>query len=164
MIRKAFEEAENEKAILFIDEADSFLSARESATYSWEVSQINEFLTDMESFSGMLVCSTNFKEILDTASTRRFMVKLHFDYLTCEGNEHFYHLLLSPLCQSKPDPQELAMVREITSLTPGDFKNILNRFSLMPPDLVTHEQMIQSLKDEVAVRSRHGGRTIGFVK
>ncbi len=56
------------------------------------------------------------------------------------------------------------MVREITSLTPGDFKNILNRFSLMPPDLVTHEQMIQSLKDEVAVRSRHGGRTIGFVK
>ncbi|NLG19274.1 MAG: ATP-binding protein [Fibrobacter sp.] len=164
LIRGAFEEAENEKAILFIDEADSFLGAREGATHSWEISQVNEFLTDMESFSGMLVCSTNFKEILDTASIRRFMVKLHFDYLTCEGSEHFYNLLLSPLCQSKPGPQELAMVREITSLAPGDFKNILNRFSLMPPNLVTHEKMIQSLKDEVAARSRHGGRTIGFVK
>ena len=59
-IARAFREAERDGAILFIDEADSFLFSRESAHRMWEVSQVNEFLCQMENFKGILICATDF--------------------------------------------------------------------------------------------------------
>ncbi|MBM4386302.1 MAG: ATP-binding protein, partial [Deltaproteobacteria bacterium] len=55
-IKDAFEEAERERAMLFIDEADSFFYARERARHSWEVTFTNEFLTRMENHKGILIC------------------------------------------------------------------------------------------------------------
>ena len=48
-ITAAFAEARDAGAFLIFDEADSLLGARESAHRSWEVSQVNEMLTWMES-------------------------------------------------------------------------------------------------------------------
>ena len=44
-ISQAFEEAENEEAVLVIDEADSLLFSPDRAQRSWEISQTNEFLS-----------------------------------------------------------------------------------------------------------------------
>jgi AAA+ superfamily predicted ATPase len=44
-IKRAFQEAEAEDAILIIDEADSLLFNRDRAVRSWEISFTNEFLT-----------------------------------------------------------------------------------------------------------------------
>ena len=51
-IRDAFEEAENEEAILIIDEVDTMLFSRGRAQRSWEISHTNEFLTQMERYRG----------------------------------------------------------------------------------------------------------------
>jgi hypothetical protein len=56
----AFEEARERRALLLLDEVDSLVSSRRSATRSHEVSQVNELLVQFESWRGWLVCTTNF--------------------------------------------------------------------------------------------------------
>jgi transitional endoplasmic reticulum ATPase len=81
-IAAAFEEATQERALLIFDEADSFLQDRRNASYSWEVTRVNEMLTWMESHPLPFVCTTNLVESLDQASMRRFTFKVKFDYLS----------------------------------------------------------------------------------
>ena len=58
-IARAFREAEDDGALLLIDEVDSFLQDRRGAQRSWEVTQVNEMLTQMEGFAGVFIASTN---------------------------------------------------------------------------------------------------------
>jgi len=67
---------------------------RQNAVRSWEVSFTNEFLTQMEQFRGILICTTNRMSELDAASIRRFNRKIRFDHLTPQGVVTFYEKLL----------------------------------------------------------------------
>lgn len=67
-----------------IDEVDSFLSDRRGAQHSCEVSMVNKMLTQMESFSGVFIASTNLMDGLDQAALRRFDLKAKFDFLTSQ--------------------------------------------------------------------------------
>ena len=80
-IAAAFAEARDAQAFLIFDEADSLLADRRSAHRSWEVSQVNEMLTWMESHPLPFACTTNFGEHLDPATLRRFVFKVRLDYL-----------------------------------------------------------------------------------
>lgn len=62
------------------DEVDTFLRNRENARASWEVTQVNEFLQQLEAFRGMVVCTTNLLHDLDPAALRRFVFKVEFAY------------------------------------------------------------------------------------
>ena len=95
--RDTFAEAEREQAILVFDEADTFLFSRDMAQRSWEISHTNEFLTHMERYQGILICTTNRMTGLDSASIRRFNHKIGFNCLKPEGNVIFYQKLLAPL-------------------------------------------------------------------
>ena len=79
-IARAFSEAKSKKAMLIFDEADTFLQNRNNAVRSWEVAQVNEMLTWMESHEYPFVCTTNLLETLDEASLRRFTFKIKFDF------------------------------------------------------------------------------------
>ena len=70
-LARMFEEARQEGAVLLLDEADSFLQARGRAERSWEVTQVNEMLTQMEDFPGIFFASTNLMDRLDEAALRR---------------------------------------------------------------------------------------------
>ncbi|MDX8397535.1 MAG: ATP-binding protein [Mariprofundaceae bacterium] len=80
-IARMFEQARQEDAVLVLDEADSLLRDRRGANQSWEVTQVNELLVQMENFDGLFICSTNLMDDLDQASLRRFAIKVEFDYL-----------------------------------------------------------------------------------
>ncbi len=71
-LTKAFQEAERDGALLFIDALVSFLQDRRHAQRSWEVTGVNEMLTQVENFYGVFIASTNSIEGLDQASLRRF--------------------------------------------------------------------------------------------
>ena len=88
-IASAFEKARQESAILMIDEVDSFLQDRARAVRSWEVTQVNELLTRMESFHGVFIATTNRLEHLDPASLRRFDLKLRFGSLNARQIHDF---------------------------------------------------------------------------
>jgi SpoVK/Ycf46/Vps4 family AAA+-type ATPase len=57
-IAQMFAQATQEKGLLLLDEADSFLRDRKNSQHSWETTQINELLVQMENFSGIFICST----------------------------------------------------------------------------------------------------------
>jgi SpoVK/Ycf46/Vps4 family AAA+-type ATPase len=80
-IAAAFGEAKKRKAVLIFDEVDSFLQDRQNAKRNWEITQVNELLTQMENFEGVFIATTNLMEKLDKASLRRFDMKLEFKTL-----------------------------------------------------------------------------------
>lgn len=83
-IAGAFHEAAESSAVLLIEEVDSFLQDRSRAQRGWEITQVNEFLTQMENFPGVFVASTNLIDGFDPAALRRFDLKAKFDYLRPE--------------------------------------------------------------------------------
>ena len=72
-IAHAFRAAEREGALLLLDEADSFLRDRRGAHHGWEVTQVNEMLTQIEAFGGVFIASTNLLDGLDAAALRRLI-------------------------------------------------------------------------------------------
>jgi SpoVK/Ycf46/Vps4 family AAA+-type ATPase len=64
-IANAFSEAKEEGAVLVFDEVDSFLQDRRGAKNSWEVTQVNEMLVQMENFNGIFIATTNLMSGLD---------------------------------------------------------------------------------------------------
>ncbi len=162
-IRDAFEEAEREEAILIMDEAESLLFNRDRAQRSWEISLTNEFLTSMERFRGILVCTSNRMQDLDTASIRRFNHKVSFDFLTSEGNVIFYGKLLSSLIKSPLDGKNENRLIEIVDLSPGDFKTVRDRYSFHPSKGLKHQTLVVALEEEARVKRIYGGgNAIGF--
>ncbi|MFB9066945.1 AAA family ATPase [Pseudofulvimonas gallinarii] len=128
-IAEAFASARNEGAILLIDEADGLLREREGARASWEVTQVNEMLTQMESFDGVFIASTNLVGQLDAASLRRFDFKLRFDGLRRDQREAMFRRLWADLAGGEasatdPDPASLERVAALDGLTPGDFATV----------------------------------------
>ncbi|NVM23326.1 MAG: ATP-binding protein [Desulfobacterales bacterium] len=162
-IRDTFEQAEAEDAILIIDEADSLLFSRDRAQRSWEISFTNEFLTRMERFKGVLICTTNRLKDLDEASMRRFNHKIGFNYLKPEGNVIFYQKLLSPIIDAPVDEGVKNTLMGIVDLSPGDFKVVRDRFSFYPRKELSHQVLVQALKEESELKVIHKGRKhIGF--
>lgn len=86
-IAMAFQEARDSEAMLVFDEADSFLQDRKGAFLSWEITQVNEMLTQMESFDYPFVCITNLMDKLDKASLRRFTFKVKYNFMKEEQVE-----------------------------------------------------------------------------
>ena len=79
-IASAFAEARDDDAFLVFDEADSSLADRRYAERNWEVGQVNEMLTWMESHPLPFACTTNLADRLDSAALRRFVFKVELGY------------------------------------------------------------------------------------
>lgn len=151
----AFNVAEEEKAILFLDEVDSFLTSRGEGSRSWEVSQVNELLQQMESFSGVMIAATNFVTNLDSAAMRRFTFKLELDYLTDEGKRTFFdRYFKSPL-----SVEESRRLDAIDNLAPGDFRTVKEQLFYVCEN-ETNAERLAALEAEAA--AKHAKARIGF--
>lgn len=162
-IASAFREAENRGAVLLIDEADTFFQSRESAQRSWEVSQTNEFLNQMESHKTMLFCCTNLIDRLDTAAMRRFHFKIEFRAMREDKRAEFFTDYFRGLLPDLPMSNELQRaLSRLTTLTPGDFRAVKQRFSYKAPGTVSWEELVSELELEGTYKKESQGRTIGF--
>jgi transitional endoplasmic reticulum ATPase len=158
-IAETFEKALRDDAILLIDEVDSFLQDRAKAVRSWEVTQVNELLTRMESFNGVFIATTNRLEHLDAASLRRFDMKLHFDYL----DPRRIRELLGAWCRSlgiaPPAHEHHSMIDSMECVTPGDFAAAARRHHFQP--FADAADFLHALKDDCAMKTENA-RRIGF--
>ena len=155
---QAFAEARREGAVLILDEADSFLRSREQARHGWEVTAVNEMLTQMESFDGIFFATTNLMAQLDAASLRRFDAKVRFDYLR---SDQCRALLADTARVLGIDPASAANALPIDRLVPGDFANLVRQSRLRPVRSV--EEMLVRLGEEARHRNLDAGRGIGFL-
>lgn len=152
-IAAAFAEAEANGEILFIDEGDSLLGSREGATKSWEVSQVNTLLSEMERFRGIFSVGTNLIQRLDQAALRRFSFRLHFDYLTNEGKEIFYKTYFKPLNMPDLTESEKKSLHDIDQMTPSDFRNTRQQFCYLEDSNLTNSEIIEALAAEVVSKT-----------
>jgi ATPases of the AAA+ class len=161
-IAAMFDRARQQDAVLVLDEADSFLADRRGAQRSWEVTQVNELLTQMEAFEGIFICTTNLMEKLDAASLRRFAFKVRFDPLTSEQRWSMFQWELVRLGGTGEDAARFEpQVRGLKGLTPGDFAVASRQFDLFGV-AATAGRLCELLSKECEAK---GGRVarIGFV-
>ena len=161
-ISAAFRNAEKEGAVLLFDEADSFLRDRRAAMHSWEVTQVNEFLQQLEAFRGIVACTTNLKDDLDAASLRRFVFKIELRPLRPEQARVLFDITLKRLSSSadRHHPGELQELDQLGNLTPGDFAAVARRLSAMGED-VDAATLLSGLANELLVKEP-APRSIGF--
>ena len=161
-IAAAFAGAQRNGDILVIDEADSFLNNRDNVRQGWEKTQINEFLTALESFSGICICTTNRRDGMDPAAMRRFSFKIPFGYAGAEQLKALYASLLAPLAGT-PLPAELAVRLCMQKrLTPGDFHAVRMQFWLNEPGSVSHDILLAALIHEQTIKLDSVAQRIGF--
>ena len=155
-IKRAFEAAESDNAILFLDEIDGIVQDRSGAQRSWEVTQVNELLHRMENFKGVMVAATNFMDNLDAAIMRRFTFKLQFDYLDAEGKREFFERMF----KSHLVEEEAMRLAAIPNLAPGDFCTVRQSLYYLG-GTVSNETRLNELEKESSLK-KGGGRRIGF--
>jgi len=155
-IAKAFKAAKEKNAILFLDEVDSFLQDRSGSSHGWEVSQVNELLQQMESFSGVMIGATNFNANLDKAVLRRFTFKLELDYLTDEGKRIFFRRYF----KSELSEAEQARLDAMDRLAPGDFRTVSEELYFLCEN-ETNEARLDALLRESEAKGKTRAK-IGF--
>ena len=159
-IARAFEQARRDGAILLIDEVDTFLQPRENAVRGWEASMVNEMLTQMESFQGMLFATTNLMQGMDAAAMRRFDMKIN---LRPPRGDQLHALLTHVSAQLGIDVPPIDRCSRLSSLgiTPGDVAAVTRRCEFSP--VTTSEQLCQALEAEASFKPNRGTSSIGFL-
>jgi SpoVK/Ycf46/Vps4 family AAA+-type ATPase len=160
-IANAFREAMEEEAVLIFDEVDGFLAERGQAKVNWEVTQVNEMLVQMEKFDGIFVATTNLIDHLDTASLRRFDLKLEFKTLAPEQLEKIFLSYAKELNIATPTDNQLHEVRSMKKITPGDFATILRQSKFKK--IHSCEEFIKRLKEEQKLKKSQDGSSMGFI-
>ena len=157
LLAAAFAEAEKNDEILFIDEGDSMLSPRDSAHHSWEVTQVNTLLNEMENFNGIFIVSTNLIQRLDPAALRRFTFRIHFDFLDDNGKETFYRTYFKHLKLPELTDTDREALHAIDRLTPSDYRNVRQQFFyLSGKERMSNAEIIEALKQEAHSRDSQG--------
>ena len=158
-IAAAFDSAQRDNAVLLIDEVDSFLRDRRGAKASWEATQVNEMLTQMEQFQGIFIASTNLMDGFDPAALRRFDMKLRFEALR---PRQALALLQTHCCaQGWALPENaLSTLTYLPQITPGDFAAAMRQHRFAP--LADAGALLKLLQAECALKENAGQR-MGFV-
>ena len=158
-IALAFKEAKEKHAVLVFDEVDSFLQDRGMATRSWEVTQVNEMLVQMESFDGIFIATTNLIDNLDKACLRRFDLKLEFGYLLPEQARNLFKKECA-LLKVKFDENASKKVSSLGLLAPGDFASVRRQAKFRP--IKNGDDFCHRLELEVALKNEEKSVKIGF--
>jgi SpoVK/Ycf46/Vps4 family AAA+-type ATPase len=148
-IAALFNTFDAERSVLLLDEVDTFLRSRQQAQHSWEISQVNELLQQMENFQGIFIAATNLVEGLDAAALRRFDFKLHFKPLTpAQRLALFAREALGDAASVGEIPSLLVnRLATLEELTAGDFANVCRQRDLLGEEL-TAENFVRRLAQE----------------
>jgi transitional endoplasmic reticulum ATPase len=159
-VARAFRKAEQDRAVLLFDEVDSFLQDRSGSRAFWEATLVNEMLTQMESFPGVFIATTNLFDALDPAALRRFDVKVGFGYLAVDQAWKLFCRHCSALGLGQPSVRLRSPLARLATLTPGDFAAVARRHRFHP--LRSPAQVLEALAAECAVKPG-AKRRIGFI-
>jgi len=157
-----FREAEAEKAVLLLDEADSFLQDRRGAQRTYEVTEVNEMLQGMERHNGIFICTTNLMDSIDQAALRRFTFKIRFKPLTAAQREAMFvvEALAGDASRLTPDLSQ-GLVR-LEQLCPGDFAAVKRQIDILGEALEPSEFLAQLEAEHRIKPEVREARKIGF--
>ena len=151
-IAAAFADAEKRKAVLLFDEADTWLPSRMAAGPHWQKSQVNEFLQQLERFSGVVVLTTNRLPAMDGAVLRRLDLKVAFNFLQPAQAWALFCQLIGP--DGEDEAKGLQASLAALSLTPGDFACVQRRMRIMG-SACNAFNVLAALREEHQLRNQH---------
>ncbi len=106
-----FRSAREAGDVVLVDEADSLLSSRAGDRQRWEISLTNLLLQEIESFTGVVVLTTNRDEALDPALERRLLARLEIGMPGPEEREQLWARHLPPRAPRAADVDLTALAR-----------------------------------------------------
>ena len=157
-ISEAFIEAKEKNSVLLFDEVDSFIHKRENNSASWELSTVNEFLTQLEDFKGIVICTTNLKNVIDQATLRRFHICVEFKALKKEGTET---LLKNYFPEYNFTDEQKDKLFHLETITPGDFGVLSERLHFVNQENHNASYITEQLC-HLQEEKGNGTRAIGF--
>jgi SpoVK/Ycf46/Vps4 family AAA+-type ATPase len=98
-IKQVFDKAAREKAVLFLDEFDQVGKERE--TDDKDVGEMRRLvnsiiqLIDYYPKNALLICATNYVELIDKALLRRFQLRINFEMPSLSVLDNYYDSILS---------------------------------------------------------------------
>lgn len=154
-LAKLFDKAENKNWILFFDEADAIFGKRtnvKDAHDKYANQEVSYLLQRIETFSGLIILASNFKNNMDKAFTRRFHSCIKFNNPKHEERLRIWQHNL-PI-QLKLIDIDLEQVARRYELTGSNIMNIiqdvsLKAIALKDPDYkVSSEMFLESIRKE----------------
>ncbi|HEY9094432.1 MAG TPA: ATP-binding protein, partial [Hydrogenophaga sp.] len=158
-----FKEAEAEKAVLLLDEADSFLQDRRGAQRTYEVTEVNEMLQGMERYNGVFICTTNLMDSIDQAALRRFTFKIRFKPLTAPQRERMFVVEALDGDASLLDDAMKARLGKLEQLCPGDYAAVKRQVDILGEALEPTEFLAQLEAEHRIKPEVREARGIGFM-
>jgi len=154
-LAKLFDKAENKNWILFFDEADAIFGKRTNvrdAHDKYANQEVSYLLQRIETFSGLIILASNFKNNMDKAFTRRFHSCIKFINPKPEERLRIWkHNLPTQLQLIDIDLEHIAQRYELTG---SNIMNIIQDVSLKtialrdPAYRVSNDMLLESIKKE----------------
>ena len=128
-IRRAFECATMDDAVLIFDEADSFLGKRlssvtQSADYGVNITR-SVLLMELEKFSGVVVFTTNLISNYDEAFKRRILLSVYFDMPDEKARLQIWKLHLSDKMPLADDVTAESLAGRYDKVSGADIKDMV---------------------------------------
>ena len=159
-----FKEAEIEKAVLLLDEADSFLQDRRGAQRTYEVTEVNEMLQGMERHNGIFICTTNLLDKIDQAALRRFTFKIKFMPLTAAQRDTMFVTEALGGNAELFTPELRTRLAKLTQICPGDFAAVKRQTDILDAVFSSDEFMSQLEAEHRIKPEVRESRGMGFVQ
>ena len=159
-----FKEAELEKAVLLLDEADSFLQDRRGAQRTYEVTEVNEMLQGMERHNGIFICTTNLLDSIDQAALRRFTFKIKFMPLTGLQCEAMFTTEALGSDATLLTGELRTRLAKLTQICPGDFAAVKRQTDILAATFTADEFMSQLEAEHRIKPEVRQARSMGFVQ
>ena len=159
-----FKEAELEKAVLLLDEADSFLQDRRGAQRTYEVTEVNEMLQGMERHNGIFICTTNLLDSLDQAALRRFTFKIKFMPLTSPQREAMFITEALEGSAALLTGELRTRLAKLVQICPGDFAAVKRQTDILAATFTADEFMSQLEAEHRIKPEVREARGMGFVQ
>jgi hypothetical protein len=161
-----FRQCDPKTEVLFLDEAEVLLSARESTGHRADRAVTAEFLRWLEVFEGTFICATNHATDFDAALMRRFAFRVQFQPLSLAQRLTLFAEQALGWQPDKGDPMPVPdadtsrRLTQLDLLTPGDYANAGRRVQRLGLDA---GQWLDELEAEHAAKGGSALPRIGFV-
>ena len=120
---KAFEAATRDKAVLFFDEADSFLGKRITDVHNSSDQAINSLRSQMlillEDFDGVVIFATNLAKNYDKAFDSRILKHIYFELPNRENREQIISLMIPSKVPLAADIDRKALCGQLAEISEG---------------------------------------------
>lgn len=159
-LAKVFQQAQNKGWILFFDEADALFGKRsetKDAHDRYANQEVSFLLQRIETFDGVVILASNFRENLDEAFTRRFESIIYFPVPRSEERLRIWQQGFSAKAQLA-ESLDLEKVAREHELTGGSVMNVIRYASLQSLKeggrIIGTEDLMQGIRREYAKEGR----------